>query len=445
MKPLTARHSKPVAVFFAAIFLSIIAAWGIRHMYHLIATDASSTRLTAGWIISFMALAWTNVVAFFDKPVTTNEQQDTELNKLNVAVLVPAYNEDPAMLWSCIRSLLLQSRKPQTIYIVDDGSKEPYSKLEAAIAKQNNVINGVKVVLARTANMGKRHAQAIGINATPEADIYLTVDSDTVLDPRAVEECLKPFADKRVTAVGGVLLALNNDKNILTRFSGVWEVVWQLIDRSNASVFHSVTVNSGPLAMYRADIIRKYLDAYLNETFFGRPVKFSDDSMLTTFALMHGRTVQQTSALCFSATPERVSHHIRRYVRWMRGSFIRSWWRIKYLPLFSYGFLMQWFRWVQLALSTIVFFYLVVLGVDDGWSVWLYMLAVPVFVTYLQSLRYLSIVRSDQSLGNRVLNYMLSPLAAFWTIFVLRPVKWYAYVTCWKTGWGTRKKVEISS
>jgi cellulose synthase/poly-beta-1,6-N-acetylglucosamine synthase-like glycosyltransferase len=42
---------------------------------------------------------------------------------LNVAVVVPVYNEDEAILQRTLRSLLTQTRQPGSVHIVDDGSR----------------------------------------------------------------------------------------------------------------------------------------------------------------------------------------------------------------------------------------------------------------------------------------------------------------------------------
>lgn len=63
-----------------------------------------------------------------------------------------------------------------------------------------------------------------------------------------------------------------------------------------------------------------------------RPVTFSDDSLLTLYALVRGRVVQQPTAVVFTAMPEELGHHLRQYLRWMRGSSLRSRWRVRYLP-----------------------------------------------------------------------------------------------------------------
>src|SRR3712207_8979894 len=55
-------------------------------------------------------------------PYTTLFRSQRALDGLHVAALVPAYNEDPAALRACLASMIGQSRRPQTIVVVDDGS-----------------------------------------------------------------------------------------------------------------------------------------------------------------------------------------------------------------------------------------------------------------------------------------------------------------------------------
>lgn len=70
--------------------------------------------------------------------------------------------------------------------------------------------------------------------------------------------------------------------------------------RSAQSVMRRVTINSGTLALYRADVVRQNAGAYENEHFWGRPMQMNDDSMLTFYALLRGDTVHQPSALVFT-------------------------------------------------------------------------------------------------------------------------------------------------
>jgi hyaluronan synthase len=58
------------------------------------------------------------------------------------------------------------------------------------------------------ANGRKRHAQLVTFRQD-DGDIFVTVDSDSVLGADAIEQGLLPFADPEVTSVAAVVLAMN--------------------------------------------------------------------------------------------------------------------------------------------------------------------------------------------------------------------------------------------
>ncbi|MGH7156978.1 MAG: glycosyltransferase [Candidatus Saccharimonadales bacterium] len=372
-----------------------------------------------------------------------NRRQQAYLNKLCLAVIIPCYNEDPVLLSRCISALISQSRKPNEIVLVDDGSTNSNYKDVYKYAKAKAKRAGIKLTWKRTANFGKRHAQSVGINLTPNADIYLTVDSDGILDRKAIKEGMKPFVDPKVKSVAGVVMAINNRKNILTRFIDLWFLTGQLIDRSSFSVVGSVLVNSGVLAFYDANMLRKYLDSYCNEIFFGVHVELSDDSMLTMYAIAEGRAVQQTTSFAFTAMPETINHHVRQYIRWMRGAFIRTWWRFKYLPLNGYAYWSHFLGWVQVLITTVIFVAFFIINPAVQRQVVPYFILIPIVVGYGQGLRYLTIKRSDESFRSQLFTFSLAIITTFWSFFVLRVVRWYSILTCRRGGWATREKVEV--
>src|SRR5580704_11581022 len=87
-----------------------------------------------------------------------------------------------------------------------------------------------------------------------------------------------------------------------------------------------------------------------------------DDTMLTLFALNRGRAVQQPSAVCFAMYPETLSHTMRQWTRWMRGTALRTLWRLRYLPLTS------WSWWYTLVTTwSYIAFMAVVVAVFSDW------------------------------------------------------------------------------
>jgi hyaluronan synthase len=94
---------------------------------------------------------------------------------------VPVYNEDPVLLDRCIWALVNQSRPPDVIHVVEDGPSADYSVLRehwqcpwpgrASVRWSQMPENG-----------GKKVAQSVVFTSHPEADIFVTVDSDTTLE-----------------------------------------------------------------------------------------------------------------------------------------------------------------------------------------------------------------------------------------------------------------------
>lgn len=386
------------------------------------------------------------IVAAFARPFELRHKND-DLSHLKPVVVIPVYNESRSALRECIRSLFAQTTLPTEIHVVDDGSKEDYSNVKKwylAEAKKQ----GIHASWERQVNLGKRHAHdnAFSSIKTTENVIVVTVDSDGILDPRAIEEGLKPFIDPRVKSVAGIVVASNAQRNLLSRITDMIFVSGQqLIDRAAMSQFGNVLVNSGGLAFYRSSVIKvAKKHGYTTETFFGRPISFSDDSYLTLFSLLQGRAVQQQSSIVFADMPISLSHHIRQQLRWNRGSFIRSWWRIRHLDTNSYGWLRQIAGYVVFfSMVTILLQIFILIPLSTGKLPPIELFFIPLLLGLVQYSRYFAIRRSDMSVASQVLSYLLTPLAILWSAIVLRFVRLYSFITCYKTGWNTRSSVEI--
>ncbi|MGW5123267.1 glycosyltransferase family 2 protein [Streptomyces sp. NPDC004069] len=438
---LTARVHRSGTILAAAVTLVGAAVWAVHHGVQAANYgDQTGSRLAAVWAITFLLLLTQTVMYHCERPRRITGRARRQLDALHVAILLPVYNEDPGYLRLGLESMLAQTRRPDSVHVVDDGSTSgDYAQVRAWWMRAAQAA-GIATTWQRTPNGGKRHAQAAGVRVSPEADVYVTVDSDSCLAPNALEELLLPFAKARVQSVAGIVLATNARANLLTRITDLWFVTGQLTDRSALSAMGAVLVNSGPLAAYRADVVRDNLDSYLGERFMGRPVMFSDDSLLTLYALLRGRAVQQPSAIVFTALPERPRHFLAMFCRWMRGSTIRSLWRMRYLPVTGWAYWAQLIRWFQVALSTTVLGWLLIVEpVRYGTTPPASFLIVPVLIGWAQALRYLGVIRSDERIRHRAVTWLLMPLAVLGSWTILRAMRWYGMATCARTGWGTRQ------
>lgn len=417
------------------------AIFGAELLHHLdvIATHPAARVLMAIWTGTFVWSMIQLALAWRDRPRTVTETQQRRLERLRITVNIPVYNEDPELIDRAIFALFRQTRLPDRVQVVDDGSGEDYS--EVFQYWETHHPDSVDFSWIRQENRGKRHAQARTFYGD-RADIFITLDSDTALEPHAIEEGLKPFADRSVQSVAGLELAFNQNSNWLTRVNGFRQLAWQLSTCAAQSTMGNVMVNRGTYALYRADVVRDNLNAYLAEDFFGHNVRFGDDSLLTTYALGRGRTVQQTSAIQLTMYPENLDHHLRQWTRWMRSSTIRSFWRIRHLPLTSYG-------WWVTVLNLWLFFASTIASIV-ALAMWpfahqfiLDAIAAPVIWMYLTCARNFIVNRSDETLADQLDSFVLVPVAFVWLLAVLKPLRFWGMSTCWRTGWGTRAKVEV--
>ena len=84
-----------------------------------------------------------------------------------VAVVVPCYNEDAALLVRVLESIRQQTLLPDEVIVVDDGSTASYA----------DVISRFPDVTWLRQENREKHAQAAGFRHAPWADFYVTIDS----------------------------------------------------------------------------------------------------------------------------------------------------------------------------------------------------------------------------------------------------------------------------
>ncbi|WP_239647548.1 glycosyltransferase [Nocardiopsis baichengensis] len=441
-----------MAVVCGSLVLIAFGMWAVLHLFYAVAGHQSgSGSLAMVWAVCFLLLWWVPL-AWFDRPTRAPAEKKAELDALAVTVQVPVYNEDPSILRQCLRSVLEQTRPVQRVRVVDDGSVDSgtgdpvdYAEIRDAFLARAAEL-GVEATWDRTANRGKRFAQ-MHVLADDPADVFVTLDSDSVMDRNAVREGLQPFADPKVQSVAGHVIVLNSRATLLTRLTCLLYLPFTRGLRSAQSVLGRVTINSGTLAFYRAETVRAVAGVYEHEHFWGRPMQMNDDSMLTFYALLRGDTVHQSSALVFTLVPERFRHYIGQQLRWMRGTTVRHLWWLRYMPVTGVVFWGTVAEYLHLLLGVAI---PVVVLVDpvlrEHWKeIALAALIIGSVLNYVMALRIFAVRRSDESLGYRVLLFLLSPVAGVWRIVMLRPLYVYAMLTCRRIAqWGTRETVDVA-
>ncbi len=137
---------------------------------------------------------------------------------MKIAVVVSVYNEEKNIA-QLIGSILKQTRLPEEIIIVDDGSFDK----TAGIVK-NYVNNNPIVKYFYQSNRGPAAGRNRGWKES-FADICIFTDGDCLPEPNWIKEIINPLADSAIGATGGAYKTLNNQK-LLARFIGL-EIDWR--------------------------------------------------------------------------------------------------------------------------------------------------------------------------------------------------------------------------
>ena len=360
---------------------------------------------------------------------------------LKLTVVITVYNEDPNALRVCLESLLSQTYMPHAVVVVDDASTDPRAYGVAKSYAESFRYRGVSYEVMRfVENLGKRHGLAAGFNAHPDADVYLGVDSDTELDPEAIREGMKPFGSPEVTAVTGLVMALNARRNLLTRLIDLRYVNAFMYERAAYSLLGSVLCCCGSLAFYRGDVVRANLDDFLNQRFLGAMATFGDDRRLTNYCLKEGRVVLQSSSKAWTLVPYRFAHYVKQQVRWNKSFFRESLWVVLHgkssRPTFWLTLIevMSWVLFTVILTTSMIF---ACIRPHSEHVFIEYGIYVAVF-GYARSIRYLGHKSSRLSIWEQVGTFALAPLYGLLNITVLLWVRVYALCTLRDNDWGTR-------
>jgi hyaluronan synthase len=416
------------------LIFAVLAIVGLWHLNGI-------TRSTIYGLAAFSLLGAKLLVSMTHRPVDVVASESGEpIRSERVSLLVPFYNEDPAFLTACLRSIARQTTRPQALHVIDDGSTTSHSRdaVIAMLPELREAIGRVELTVFPN-NRGKRRALEVGFEASPDADLIVTCDSDTILDPAALEEAVKPFVDPTVVGVTGLVRAINHDRNWLTRLLDLRYANAFLYERAAYSMAGSVLCACGSLAVWRASVLRPYISDFVSQRFLGRPAIYGDDRRLTNYALKHGKVVLQDSAIAYTAVPERITHFIRQQVRWNKSFFRESLWAIRNLPTRSPAFLLSLLELTSwLTFSIMLALALIVHPFTAGAGMFLaYVLYLSV-MSYARSIRYLQIRHPDQGAVHHLGVFLLSPLYGFIHIFLLVPLRFYSLFTLGAGSWGTR-------
>lgn len=354
-----------------------------------------------------------------------------------VTIVIPCFNEEEWIertILSCINQDYPIDNLE--VIVVDDCSNDKsVDKIKETINKLNNEAerfdapNRVKYFVQER-NLGKREALCRGV-VNAEHDLVVFVDSDSFLDPFAIRNLVQPFKDPKMGGVSGRTDVANTYTNTLTKMQSVRYYIAFRIMKAAEAYFDAVTCLSGPIACYKKQIIIDNMDEWLNQRFLGQKAIFGDDRAMTNFVLNGYRTSYQDTAICSTIVPNKYKVFLKQQMRWkrswLRESIIAGKFMWKKEPFMAAFFYMGVF--VPIAAPVVVFYNLVYVPIVQN-----------IFpTTFLVGLLMMALMMSFAQMFFRKSTTWVFGMAfcIFYEVVLLwqMPIAW---VTFWKSTWGTR-------
>jgi cellulose synthase/poly-beta-1,6-N-acetylglucosamine synthase-like glycosyltransferase len=237
-----------------------------------------------------------------------------------VTVIIPSYNEGSG-IYGGIVSILDQDYPPEklNVYVVDDCSKD--DSLEWACNAAEHSPSRV-TILRHSVNVGKRLGILNAVRKT-YAEIIVSVDSDVILEGRAIRQLVSRFCDKTIAAVGGRVCVENASENWLTRMQTIKYYYGYELFKNVERVFNSVLCLSGCLTAYRRSVLIELESVLESRSVLGVPIKYGEDRFLTRQIVKAGyKTFLTLEAVCWTVVPNTMTKFWSQQLRWRRSVII---------------------------------------------------------------------------------------------------------------------------
>ena len=218
--------------------ICVVAVSGALFLSQFVTSELFWERFTFGYLAVLVVYTWYLFALLLVHDVRPRRYPTYDGRK--IAVLIPCYNEEPALVEESIRTVLSAYGNKQVI-VIDDGSTNGVQTRLRELARE------LPISLHEFAeNAGKREAlhHAVTHLLPEDTQFVVTIDSDTVLDEWALVRVVEPLLSPEIGASTGNVLLLNEKQNLLTRMIGTYYWIGLNIYKQAQSVTRTATAQA---------------------------------------------------------------------------------------------------------------------------------------------------------------------------------------------------------
>lgn len=223
-----------------------------------------------------------------------------------VSVIIAGHNEEDS-IERCVQSLHEQSRPPDEIIVVSDGSTD---RMPEKLREMQS-----RGIIQEAHCVQMRGGKSAGFNLAAgraTGDFVVNVDCDCTFDRHALRDIIAPFADPEMGAAAGNIIVRNPMASVVTACQAIEYMISISQGKRAANLTDSMTCVSGAFGAFRSEALERVggLDAGggedLDVTLRLRTAKF--------------KTVFAPDAICYTDVPETLMALTRQRFRWERDA-----------------------------------------------------------------------------------------------------------------------------
>jgi len=226
---------------------------------------------------------------------------------IKISVLIPCRNEERSIK-ATVESCLNQSRKPDQIVVVNDGSTDRTADILALFGDK------IQVVTIKKATGNKSYAQEYGLKFVT-SDVFVTTDGDTMLDKDFIKYIEEDFQDESIISVAGYVRSMKY--NWLTACRAFEYAVGQNLHKLAQSNINFLFVIPGAAGGFRTSDFRKHI-SFDHDT-LTEDLDFTYRLHKKSLNILYDRR-----AIVFTQDPTTLKAYLNQMRRWFGGGWQRA-------------------------------------------------------------------------------------------------------------------------
>ncbi len=258
------------------------------------------------WFVAIFEIPRYLILFGFTAFLPASRLADDDATLGTVSAVVVGHSEE-TKVERCVRALHEQSRPPNEIVVMSDGSTDGMARCIADLRRRGLIASAHATEL--------RAGKAAGLNmgaSLARGDVIVLVDCDCTFDRHAIRNILRPLADPSVGAVAGSVLVRNAHETLLTSFQAIEYMITISLGKQAMDRLGLVSCISGAFGAFR----RSAFDAV-----GGHDAGGGEDLDLTLSLRAAGWGVRFASdAVCYTDVPSTFGKLVAQRLRWERDT-----------------------------------------------------------------------------------------------------------------------------